>query len=29
MLQKKDKYNVAVMGATGAVGTQFLSILAE
>ncbi|MFC1548971.1 aspartate-semialdehyde dehydrogenase [Candidatus Omnitrophota bacterium] len=29
MLKKKDKYNVAVMGATGAVGTQFLSILAE
>jgi len=29
MLQKKDKYNVAIMGATGAVGAQFLSILAE
>lgn len=29
MLKKKDKYNVAIMGATGAVGTQFLSILAE
>ena len=29
MLKKKDKYNVAVMGATGAVGTQFLSILEE
>ncbi|MBF0252347.1 MAG: aspartate-semialdehyde dehydrogenase [Candidatus Omnitrophica bacterium] len=26
---KKNKYNVAVMGATGAVGTRFLSILAE
>lgn len=29
MLKKKDKYNVAIMGATGAVGTQFLSILEE
>jgi aspartate-semialdehyde dehydrogenase len=29
MLKKKDKYNVAVMGATGAVGAQFLSILEE
>jgi len=29
MLKKKAKYNVAVMGATGAVGAQFLSILAE
>jgi aspartate-semialdehyde dehydrogenase len=29
MLKKKEKYNVAVMGATGAVGTQFLSILEE
>ncbi|MGB3082482.1 MAG: aspartate-semialdehyde dehydrogenase, partial [Candidatus Omnitrophota bacterium] len=29
MLKKKEKYNVAVMGATGAVGEQFLSILAE
>jgi len=29
MLKKKDKYNVAVMGATGAVGGQFLSILEE
>lgn len=29
MLKKKDKYNVAVMGATGAVGKQFLSILEE
>ncbi len=29
MLKKKDKYNVAVMGATGAVGAQFMSILAE
>ena len=27
MLKKKEKYNVAVMGATGAVGTQFLKIL--
>ena len=26
---KKDKYNVAVMGATGAVGEQFLKILAQ
>ncbi|MDD4013769.1 MAG: aspartate-semialdehyde dehydrogenase, partial [Candidatus Omnitrophica bacterium] len=29
MLKKKKKYNVAVMGATGAVGEQFLKILAE
>jgi len=29
MLKRKDKYNVAVMGATGAVGTQFLWILEE
>ncbi|MDD5634385.1 MAG: aspartate-semialdehyde dehydrogenase [Candidatus Omnitrophica bacterium] len=29
MLKKKKKYNVAVMGATGAVGSQFLSILEE
>ena len=29
MLKKKDKYNVAIMGATGAVGAQFLSILEE
>ena len=29
MLKKKDKYNVAVMGVTGAVGGQFLSILEE
>jgi aspartate-semialdehyde dehydrogenase len=29
MLKKKEKYNVAVMGATGAVGAQFLSILDE
>ncbi|MFH1593104.1 MAG: aspartate-semialdehyde dehydrogenase [Candidatus Omnitrophota bacterium] len=29
MLKKRDKYNVAIMGATGAVGAQFLSILAE
>ena len=29
MLKKKEKYNVAIMGATGAVGTQFLNILAE
>jgi aspartate-semialdehyde dehydrogenase len=29
MLKKKDKYNVAIMGATGAVGTQFLWILEE
>ena len=28
-MQKKEKYNVAVMGATGAVGTQFLQILEE
>jgi aspartate-semialdehyde dehydrogenase len=28
-LAKKSKYNVAVMGATGAVGTVFLSILEE
>ena len=29
MLKKKDKYNVAIMGATGAVGAEFLSILEE
>jgi aspartate-semialdehyde dehydrogenase len=29
MLKKKDRYNVAIMGATGAVGTQFLWILEE
>ena len=29
MLKKKDKYNLAIMGATGAVGKQFLSILEE
>ena len=29
MLKKKDKYNVAIMGATGAVGQRFLSILDE
>jgi aspartate-semialdehyde dehydrogenase len=29
MLKKKDKYNVAIMGATGAVGGKFLSILDE
>lgn len=29
MLKKKKKYNVAIMGATGAVGEQFLSILAQ
>lgn len=29
MLKKKEKYNVAIMGATGAVGAQFLSILEE
>ncbi len=29
MLKKKEKYNVAIMGATGAVGSQFLSILEE
>jgi aspartate-semialdehyde dehydrogenase len=29
MFRKKDKYNVAVMGATGAVGNQFLWILEE
>ncbi|MBD3296142.1 MAG: aspartate-semialdehyde dehydrogenase, partial [Candidatus Omnitrophica bacterium] len=29
MLRKKEKYNVAIMGATGAVGTQFLHILEE
>lgn len=28
-LQKKDRYNVAVVGATGAVGEVFLDILAE
>jgi len=29
MLKKKNKYNVAIMGATGAVGGQLLSILEE
>ncbi|NCO57790.1 MAG: aspartate-semialdehyde dehydrogenase [Nitrospirae bacterium CG18_big_fil_WC_8_21_14_2_50_70_55] len=29
MLEKKEKYNVAVVGATGAVGKEMLSILAE
>jgi len=29
MLPKKDRYNVAVVGATGAVGREFLAILAE
>ncbi|UCD55913.1 MAG: aspartate-semialdehyde dehydrogenase [Candidatus Omnitrophota bacterium] len=29
MLKKKDKYNIAIIGATGAVGGQFLSILEE
>ena len=29
MLKKRDKYNVAIMGATGAVGGKFLSILEE
>ncbi len=29
MIKKKDKYNIAIMGATGAVGGQFLSILEE
>jgi len=29
MLKKKNKYNVAVMGATGAVGVTFLQILEE
>ncbi|MCQ9206431.1 MAG: aspartate-semialdehyde dehydrogenase [Omnitrophica bacterium] len=29
MLKKKDKYNVAIMGATGAVGGKFISILEE
>jgi len=28
-MKKKNKYNVAIMGATGAVGGQFLSILEE
>ena len=28
-MKKKEKYNVAIMGATGAVGTQFLWILEE
>ncbi|MFH1798948.1 MAG: aspartate-semialdehyde dehydrogenase [Candidatus Omnitrophota bacterium] len=28
-MEKKEKYNVAIMGATGAVGTQFLWILEE
>ncbi|MFH1305258.1 MAG: aspartate-semialdehyde dehydrogenase [Candidatus Omnitrophota bacterium] len=29
MLKKKNKYNVAIMGATGAVGAEFLKILAQ
>ncbi len=29
MLKKKDKYNVAVFGATGAVGTEMMSILQD
>ena len=29
MFSKKEKYNVAIMGATGAVGNQFLNILEE
>ncbi|RMF86945.1 MAG: aspartate-semialdehyde dehydrogenase [Nitrospirae bacterium] len=29
MLEKKERYNVAVVGATGAVGQEMLSILAE
>lgn len=29
MIEKKEKYNVAIMGATGAVGKQFLNILEE
>jgi len=29
MVTKKEKYNVAIMGATGAVGKQFLNILEE
>ena len=29
MLKKKEKYNVAVFGATGAVGTEMISILEE
>ena len=29
MLKKKEKYNIAVMGATGAVGSEFMSILNE
>ncbi|MBN1354446.1 MAG: aspartate-semialdehyde dehydrogenase [Candidatus Omnitrophica bacterium] len=29
MLKKRDRYNVAIMGATGAVGGQFLAILDE
>jgi len=28
-MKKKEKYNVAIMGATGAVGSEFLKILAE
>ena len=28
-MQKKDRYNVAVVGATGAVGTEMIDILAE
>lgn len=29
MLKKKDRYNVAVVGATGAVGVEFLRVLAK
>ncbi|MBL7073232.1 MAG: aspartate-semialdehyde dehydrogenase [Candidatus Omnitrophica bacterium] len=29
MIEKKEKYNVAIMGATGAVGKEFLNILEE
>lgn len=29
MLKKKDRYNVAIVGATGAVGVEFLQVLAK
>lgn len=29
MLKKKDRYNVAIVGATGAVGVEFLEVLAK
>ena len=29
MLKKKSKYNVAIVGATGLVGTTFIKILEE